>query len=182
MPDRAGAVRNAYASVGVEAYYGEAGSTYRNPHAEQIHELLLRNAGCIDYSAAFDFCCGSGEVSEAILAAGAPLPVASDPYTGAAYRSRCGADCHTYTFEEVVRQGLPGSYSSVVCSFAMHLCPDELLFPLAWRLLEAAPLLVVITPHKRPELEKFEGITLLFTDYALTARGKQVRLKAYALG
>jgi hypothetical protein len=46
-------------------------------------------------------------------------------------------------------------------------------------LLQAAPLLVIITPHKRPELEKLQGIELLWEDAVETARGKKVRMKAY---
>jgi hypothetical protein len=43
----------------------------------------------------------------------------------------------------------------------------------------AAPVLVVITPHKRPALEELPGIELVWEDFELTERGKKVRLKVY---
>jgi hypothetical protein len=42
-------------------------------------------------------------------------------------------------------------------------------------------MLIVITPHKRPELENLNGISLDFEDFTLTERGKKVRLKAYRI-
>ncbi len=45
----------------------------------------------------------------------------------------------------------------------------------------AAPVLVVITPHKRPALEELPGIELVKEDFELTERGKKVRLKQYQL-
>jgi hypothetical protein len=48
-------------------------------------------------------------------------------------------------------------------------------------LLQAAPTLVIITPHKRPELEKLPGVVLAWEDFAETEKGKKVRMKAYRL-
>ncbi len=40
-------------------------------------------------------------------------------------------------------------------------------------------MLVIITPHKRPELEKLQGVELVLEDAVETVRGKKVRMKAY---
>ncbi len=61
----------------------------------------------------------------------------------------------------------------------MHLCPQEQLYPLAHQLLALSPNLIIITPHKRPQLENIQGIKLSFEDFVLTERGKKVRLKSY---
>jgi hypothetical protein len=76
---------------------------------------------------------------------------------------------------------LPGNFTTIISSFAMHLCPTKDLFSLTWNLFQAAPLLVIITPHKRPELENLSSFELVWQDFVCTERGKQVRLKAYKL-
>jgi hypothetical protein len=61
----------------------------------------------------------------------------------------------------------------------MHLCPEKQLYPLTQKLFCLSPQITIITPHKRPALEKITGITLEFEDHTLTMKGKKVFLKAY---
>ncbi len=175
------AIRNRYAKKGVNAYYREEGAQYANPHFSQVRELLRRNADRIDYTHTFDFCCGAGEVSTAIRELGYAPPIASDPYTGEAYRRRHDASCLPFSFDDVVRGALAGygPFSSVICSFALHLCPASQLFPLVFQLFQTTSRLVIITPHKRPDLAGLEGVELEFRDEVRTGRGKRVQLKAY---
>lgn len=173
------AIRNEYATHGVEGYYEKAGAEYENPHFPQIHTLLLQNKHRVDYSNAFDFCCGSGEVSRVILELGYKLPRASDPFTQEAYGKNFGQECWNFTFEDIIKDKLEGQFSSVICSFAMHLCPSKQLYPLVYQLFQHTNQLVVITPHKRPELKQLTNCHLDFQDFTLTERGKKVFLKSY---
>jgi SAM-dependent methyltransferase len=173
------AIRNAYHKHGVTGYYMQSGSQYQNPHFPQIRALLLQNEHRLDYTNVFDFCCGSGEVSRVVQELGYPLPQASDPYTQEAYQKNFNQDCQNFTFEDVIKGKLTGAFSSVICSFAMHLCPEKQLYPLVFQLFQHTKQLVIITPHKRPELENLSNVQLQFTDFALTERGKKVFLKAY---
>ncbi len=173
-------IRDHYREHGVTNYYLQQGGEYNNPHFPQIEALLIKNEHRIDYKRVLDFCCGSGEVSVVIEHLGYPPPVACDPYTKEAFTKRTGRTCESWSFESVVKGELKGDYSAVICSFAMHLCPEEQLFPLAYQLFQHTGLLVILTPHKRPVLEKFEGIYLAFDDHELTQRGKKVFLKAYS--
>lgn len=175
----AGAIRNLYSAMGVEEYYVAHGAAYRNPHFAEIESVLRQNAHRVVYDSALDFCCGSGEVSEVLRTLGFAGTTACDPYTHKAFERNIGGSCLRWSFKDVLRGRLEGEFSAVICSFAMHLCPKEQLHPLAHALLDRAPLLVVITPHKRPQLEYVDGIALAFEDFALTPRGKKVRLKAY---
>lgn len=175
----ASAIRNQYSAMGVDEYYAAHGGSYRNPHFAQIDALLRQNAHRVACESALDFCCGSGEVSEVLRAMGFSGTTACDPYTREAFERNIGGQCLGWSFKDVLRGKLEGEFSAVICSFAMHLCPKEQLHPLAHALLDRAPLLVIITPHKRPQLETLDGIALAFEDYALTQRGKKVRLKAY---
>lgn len=179
MPKNTDAIRNQYSKLGTTGYYQAFGKEYKNPHFQEIRALLLQNAHRIDYSRVLDFCCGSGEVSLVLHEVGYPLPLASDPYTTEAYRSNFNQDCLPLSFEEVIRGHLKGQFSAIICSFAMHLCPKKQLFPLSYQLFQCSPQLVIITPHKRPELALLEGISLDFTDFTLTDRGKKVFLKSY---
>lgn len=173
------AIRNEYDEHGVAGYYQQSGSQYENPHFPQIRTLLSQNEHRIDYKNILDFCCGSGEVSRVLQEMGYPLPYASDPYTQAAYRSHFSQDCWNFTFEDVIKGKLEGQFSSIICSFAMHLCPEKQLYPLVYQLFQHTSQLIIITPHKRPELEKLNNVVLEFSDFTLTERGKKVFLKSY---
>jgi 2-polyprenyl-3-methyl-5-hydroxy-6-metoxy-1,4-benzoquinol methylase len=175
------AIRNLYSELGVEQYYAQSGGAYTNPHFLQIEALLVQNQSRIDYAEVLDFCCGGGEVSQVLQKLDYPLPQASDPYTQEAYRQNIGKECWDFSFEEVIRGKLEGQFSSIICSFAMHLCPQKQLYPLVYQLFQHTAQLIIITPHKRPELEKLTGVQLLFTDFTLTERGKKVFLKVYDL-
>ncbi|MFZ2897772.1 MAG: class I SAM-dependent methyltransferase [Saprospiraceae bacterium] len=172
-------IRDLYSEMGVEGYYSLHGSEYANPHVEQVRELLHRNAHRIDYSHVLDFCCGGGEVSLVLRELGFDTAQGCDPYTATLFEANLGRTCLPYSFQDVIQGKLTGEYSSVICSFAMHLCPEKQLYPLAQALFRVAPQIVIITPHKRPELEKLSGVSLEFEDFALTERGKKVRMKAF---
>ncbi len=74
---------------------------------------------------------------------------------------------------------MEGIFSSIICSFAMHLCPEQDLFALVSQLFSHSGNIIIITPHKRPVLEELDGVELEFEDFVLTEIGKKVRLKSY---
>lgn len=176
------AIRNEYADLGVEQYYLQKGDTYSNPHLLQIEKLLKQNEERIDYNHVLDFCAGSGEVSRMLDDMGYPDAEGSDPYTHKAYSIHCNKPCYNWSFQDVIKGKLTGTYSAIICSFAMHLCDEKKLYPLVMNLFKAAKDLIIITPHKRPALENLDGVVLNFEDFAFTAKGKKVRLKSYRLG
>ena len=174
------AIRNLYQEKGVENYYQEEGATYENPHFKEIRTLIIQNKSRIDYRSVLDFCCGNGEVSLVLKELGFDA-TASDPFTQKAYEVNFNKPCLDYSFKSVIKGELKGQFSAVICSFAMHLCPEKQLYPLVHNLFQHSPLIVIITPHKRPELEKLSNVELAFEDFTLTPRGKKVRLKGYQL-
>lgn len=176
-------IRPLYDEHGAEGYYRIYGDQYENPHLPEIEALLERNYQRLDCSGTvLDFGAGGGEVSSKLQQLGAHQIVGCDPFTHALFERKTGLPCLKDSFKDVVRVGISGQYSLIVSSFAMHLCPLKDLFSLTWNLLQAAPLLVVITPHKRPELEKIPGVELAWEDAVETVRGKKVRMKAYRAG
>ena len=166
----------------MDGFYKKSGWHYTNPHEPQIITLLNKNKSRINYQRVLDFCCGSGEVTAALSDMGFENTMGSDPYTRQAFRKRTGKKALSLSFAEVIRKGLPETYTAVIASFALHLCPPKQLYPLVTQIFTATPQLVVITPHKRPQLEKLDGVHLVFTDETPTPKGKQVRLKMYERG
>lgn len=172
-------IRKSYESLGVEQFYRQEGDHYANPHEAQVVALLQQNNHHIDYKKVLDFCCGSGEVTVALANMGFGDTVGSDPFTQAAYQKRTGKTASDWNFEYVIRNGFQDTYSAVICSFAMHLCPEAQLFPLVMQIFQSTRQLVIITPHKRPALEQLDGVELAFVSDVLTERGKKIRLKSY---
>lgn len=173
-------IRPLYEELGAEGFYRAFGDSYENPHLSEIQALIRRNFHRFDCSGkVLDFAAGGGEVATELQLLGAKDIVGCDPFTYSLFEQKTGLNCLRLSFKDVIRQGLPEHYSLIVSSFALHLCPLKELYSLVLNLLLATPLLVIITPHKRPELETFEGITLAWEDTVETARGKKVRMKAY---
>ncbi|WVR00137.1 hypothetical protein IAU59_007279 [Kwoniella sp. CBS 9459] len=98
--------------------------------------------------------------------------VATDPYTCPAYTARTSRPCHPLSFTDLANGDLPpGSvmptskeasrepiWDIIICSFALHLVtsPSE-LFALLYELSGKARWLVVIAPHKKPEVKETWG-------------------------
>ncbi len=158
------AIRQAYDQHGVEEFYHQFGETYRNPHEAIIHKLLQQ---CITQwqlenqlktELTLDLACGSGEVTLALQKLDYTQIAAIDPYTGSAYFQRTGKTAEAYTFEQIADGILaPNNYSTIICSFALHLVSQSRLPIVAYQLSLIAKTLIVITPHKRPELKPAWG-------------------------
>lgn len=105
---------------------------------------------------------------------------ASDPFTSPAYEARVKRKCATLSFQDIANGSIPDCFSTlgddiiretseaiehgeqteqrpldmIICSFALHLVetPSQ-LFGLLWELSQKARWLVVIAPHKKPEMK-----------------------------
>lgn len=111
-----------------------------------------------------------------------PLIIAADPYTATAYRDRTSLTCAPLSFTDLSEGALPPltsevSFSAqhlksqqsessddsqspqfviemVICSFALHLVESSSqLFSLLWELSSKSRWLVVLAPHKKPEIK-----------------------------
>jgi hypothetical protein len=130
--------------------------------------------------------------------------IGTDPFTFKLYEKNTGCLCLPLSFEDIVKgklafyQNFEGQiqkikyktrnvgpsvfepFSSIICSFAMHLCDEKQLYPLVNRLFTYSKNIIIITPHKRPALETLTNVALNFDDFVLTERGKKVFLKSYS--
>jgi SAM-dependent methyltransferase len=153
-PDEA--IRRQYEQYGVEAYYERYGGDYRNPHEPIVRRLVEESVQRwrLDLTRVLDLACGSGEATLALREFGAGVIDGVDPYTAHAYRARTGAEAEALSFEQIAAGALGGRrYSLVVCSFAMHLIQTSWLPPLLMELAQLAPRMLILTPHKRPEIK-----------------------------
>jgi SAM-dependent methyltransferase len=152
----ADALRHKYEEYGVEGYYSRFGARYHNPHEPIIREVLRAafEGWHLDLTHVLDLACGSGEVTLALRELGCARIDGIDPYTGEAYLARTGQEAETFDFEQIAGGALDGrSYSLIVCSFSLHLIEISWLPALLTRLGAISNRLLIVTPHKRPEIK-----------------------------
>lgn len=127
-----------------------------------------------------DLACGSGEITMILRESGFSNITGFDPYTSAAYEARTGTAAEPISFEDIEANGIksesnePIKYDAIISSFAMHLCDRSRLPMLCLRLAESSENLVILTPHKRPEIQESWGWTL-----AEEMKMERVRLRHY---
>ncbi|MBG85620.1 MAG: hypothetical protein CMO80_01815 [Verrucomicrobiales bacterium] len=151
----ASGIRGEYETHGVAGFYKQHGDDYSNPHEGVLAELLRSslNEWSIQPCRSLDLACGSGEVTVVLEQLGFTEIVGADPYTYEAYRRRTGRNPLKLSFEEIQAGGLEQDrFELIVCSFALHLADESRLPPLLYQLAQMAPTLIVLTPHKRPEI------------------------------
>lgn len=156
-------IRNEYEKLGVKQFYLKNGNTYRNPHEEIITKLINKaKTECLIGNSVIDLSCGSGEVT-LMLENRTVLGV--DPYTAVAYKERTGNEALTFNFIEIAQGKLNEElrkkgykrFDTIICSFALHLCPKSLLYSLLWQLKEIATDLIIISPNKKPDCHNISG-------------------------
>jgi SAM-dependent methyltransferase len=155
-------IRPQYEAHGVAGFYGQFGATYSNPHEPQIRVLLERVIAewSLDLSSVLDLACGSGEVSSVILKHDG-MVTGIDPFTFEAFQKRTGLEAERFSFEDIAEGALEGRrFSLIVCSFALHLVEASRLPTVAFRLAQVAETLLILTPHKRPNLKTEWGWSL----------------------
>lgn len=177
-------VRDGYSAhpEGADGWYRDNGASYRNPHEDAVGDVLalavkwwpLAFAGQV-----LDLSCGSGEATLALRAAGvsAERIDACDPYTQEAFAARVGRSLQPWSFADIAAGALIGhTYSGIVCSYALHLCEPSRLAGVCLALAAASPALVIVTPHKRPEIGPKFGWDLIDDHRDISLR---VRLRLY---
>jgi SAM-dependent methyltransferase len=173
-------IRAAYKEEGVAGFYSRAGADYRNPNEAGVKEALkLALKWKPDFSSVLDLGCGSGEATLALKAFGVASAAITgcDPYTGAAFLARTGRKAESWSFVDIASGCLEDRrFSLVIASFSLHLCPESLLPGLCYALSQASRQLLVLTPHKRPEIRW--GWKHIAEDYA---RIERVRVRFYSL-
>jgi len=175
-------LRDAYTKYEVDEYYEKFGDSYHNPHGLIVDEViqltwqkwsqnwssqsdLIRDSKKyldleedLGGEQVLDLACGSGEVTLALEKMGVISVDAIDPFTYKIYQERTGRIAQRFTFNDIANGVLAGrKYRLIICSFALHLVPISRLPLLLYQLGLISNYLIVITPHKRPEIKPNYG-------------------------
>ena len=92
-----------------------------------------------------------------------------DPYTFEAFEKRMGFKCLQYNFIDITNGSLLeyceknkiNKFSLIVCSYALHLCDKDKLQMVVYFLSLCCQYLLILTPHKRPQINHTWGFQLL---------------------
>jgi SAM-dependent methyltransferase len=179
MPnDPSPSIRGHYVELGVDGFYAAEGDKYRNPHEDCARFALAKATArwSPDLSRVLDLACGSGEMTLELRDLGASEIVGVDPYTGRAYRERIGQDALAFSFEQIAAGALRDErFSLIVCSYALHLLEPSRLPGLLAALGEISGALVILSPHKRPQLDPAWGWQLVDEIYPQRVRTRFYR-------
>lgn len=157
-------IREKYEKHGAADYYRKFGDGYRNPHEPEIRDVLSEavKSWPLDLSSVLDLAAGSGEVTLALADLHPGNVTGIDPFTAAAYEKRTGKAAEQFDFAQIAAGALEGRrYSLIVCSFALHLCEQSRLPALAYRLAQISDAMLILTPHKRPHVQREWGWELV---------------------
>lgn len=171
-------IRREYERHGARDYYQRFGGEYRNPHEAIVVQCIAEavRRWPLDLSHVLDLAAGSGEATLALRESGAGAIAGVDPYTADAYFARTGQSAEKFAFADIAAGALSGRrYGLIVCSFALHLCEISRLAGVAYALGRASDSLLILTPHKRPNLKKEWGWELADEFIIERVRGRWYR-------
>lgn len=142
-----------YDKLGIKGYYQQIGDRYTNPHENDIKALITSIAKPeLSY---LDLGAGNGIVSQALKDKNCLSVTGCEPYLTDCFIKNTGFKCLTHSFEDIAQKGLKEKFDVIICSYAMHLVPESYLPNLLFQLKQVADQLVILTPHKRPEISNF---------------------------
>ena len=176
-------IRDDYIHYGVNEFYTNHADKYKNLHHDQVKQLLIDNQDNINYKSVFDLSCGDGLVTQILTEMGYKISGASDPYLFSQYTKNTGLPCYQWSFLDIIKNGFETNqhYSAIISSFSLHLCPPKQLYNLITQLLQVTDTIIIITPHKRPQLELLNlDLVLLDTKIAYNSNKKRIFLKIYS--
>lgn len=150
-------IRQHYSEEGIESLY--TSGNYKNPHIESINKLLVdfKSRNDVTNCKLLDLSCGNGEVSKMFMMDNEV--VGCDPYTHKYYQEQTNLKCYTYSFYDIaIKSKLTfEDYDYIICSYALHLCPDQALKLVLFNLSLHTDKLVILSPSDAI-LDKVDGV------------------------
>lgn len=153
-------VRQGYEELGIEGYYIKHSNNYSNPHIKNIEHLINQYTSMYSIGTKIlDMCCGSGEVTKILTEqyenkGDSKFEIGGmDPFTYNQYETNTGNRCIRASFKDIATGALDNKqYNTIFCSYALHLCELSMLHTVLYKLSLICSKLIIITPHKRPDL------------------------------
>ena len=156
-------VRSKYQKYGVKNFYQWYYDQYKNPHEPIIDKSIsfINDNWKIDLSKALDLAAGKGEVTKSLLKLGYTNIDAIDAYSCKYYKEETNRKCESISFDDIINGALDGKhYTTIICSFALHLLETSKLSIFLYKLTEISDQLLILSPHKRPEIREEWGWAL----------------------
>lgn len=156
-------VRSKYQKYGVSNFYQWYYDQYSNPHEPIIHKsiLFVNDNWEADFTKVLDLACGKGEVTKILTKLGYKNVDAVDAYSCEYYEKETNKKCHTVSFNDIIDGQLDNEhYTIIICSFALHLLETSKLPTFLYKLAQISDQLLILSPHKRPEIKDEWGWTL----------------------
>jgi len=150
-------IRNNYQEFGgVDKYYSDFGDGYDNPHLSYIKDIVQEaiDDDIVDLSHCLDMSCGNGEITNILIDNGVKNIEATDPYLCSNYSKHHDFNCLEYSFDGIMKGKLDNKeYSTIFCSYALHLSDKSILPNLLWNLSLISKYLVIISPNNNPLID-----------------------------
>lgn len=147
-------IRNKYELLGPKNYYLNHSNEYENPHSERIIKSLNYIKSRIEVGYFLDLSCGNGVVSEYLLNNGYNNFKGCDPYFSKIYKDKFKKECFNSSFEDISKNGLYEKFETIICSYALHLCPKSYMNNLLYNLSMSCMNFIVISPSKYPTIDE----------------------------
>lgn len=157
-------IRQNYEIYGVEDFYKKIGSDYKNPHSDMIKDAIIEinSKNIVDFSNVLDLASGMGEVTSILKELGYNDIVGCDPYLYNEYMKETGKKCYKYSFEDIQQGKLDNKkYSTIVCSYALHLAEPSIISTLMWKLSLISEYFIIISPNNNPIIKENNGWELI---------------------
>ena len=153
-------VRDKYQKYGVKNFYQWYYDQYNNPHEPIIRKSIsyVNDNWDIDFSNNLDLAAGNGEVTVILQSLGYNKIEAVDPYSFKFYEKETNKKCEPISFDDIIKGELDNKkYSTIICSFALHLLETSKLPIFLYKLTQISNQLLILSPHKRPEIKEEWG-------------------------
>ena len=156
-------IRGKYKQFGVKNFYAFHGGEYKNPHEESIRKSIryIYENWDLNFRKVLDLAAGKGEVTKILQDIGVKDIDAVDGFLANEYEKEVDKNCMSMTFDDISNGYLKyKAYSLIICSYALHLLDYSKLPRFLWAMTEITNDLLVIGPHKRPEIKDTWGWAL----------------------
>jgi hypothetical protein len=156
-------IRGEYEQHGVDGYYQYHGNEYKNPHEDRLQHAMdwIIENWSVDFSNTLDMSAGSGEMTKMLTNHGYDNVEGSDPYTCTLYTRETGKYCHDVSFDEIMGNGISKKYSTIICSYALHLADTSKLPQIIWQISQSCKNFIILSPTKKPEIKDDWGMSLV---------------------
>jgi len=143
-----------------------------NLHEKIIHDHLyhLIKNGLLNNASILDLYCGIGNISYYLKENGFDNIEGCSPNHNQEYKTRTGFKVYNYNFLKISNISFEKKYKYVICSYALHLCPKQLLLKVLETLSKSAEKLIIISPNHLPEIDVYWAEEFSYVNNGVTTR------------